>query len=235
MKAGDLPRNALADGRNPLLAPGVRYVWLHGFASGPESSKGRFVRDRLAERDKRLEIPDLNQPSFRELTVTRMVEQVDALLGDDRAVLFGSSLGGYTAATWSARNPGRVASIVLLAPAFDLATRWKERAGEADLRRWRIQGEALFDHYALGRKEPLAIAFLDDAERYEPFPLPDAPTLVLQGKRDDVVTPDLAREFVRRMRGAKREVRLAELDDGHELTADLPRLWREIEAHVQLD
>jgi uncharacterized protein len=211
----------------------MRYLWLHGFASGPESTKGRFVRDRLAERGERLEIPDLNQPAFRGLTVTRMVGAIDAVIGGERAVLFGSSLGGYTAATWSALRPGRVASLVLLAPAFDLASRWKERTGEAELRRWRADGEALFDHYAFGRKEPLAISFLDDAERYQAFPLPDAPTLVLQGQRDDVVVPDLAREFVRRMRAAGRDVRLVEVDDGHELTADLPRLWREIEQHLK--
>ena len=193
------------------------------------------MRERLAERGKTLEIPDLNQPLFRDLTVTRMIEAIDALLGGDRAVLFGSSLGGYAAATWSALRPGRAVSLVLLAPAFDLAARWKKRAGDAELRRWRTQGEALFDHYALGRKEPLAISFLDDADRYEPFPLPDAPALVLQGKRDEVVTPDLAHEFVRRMHAESREVRLVELDDSHELTADLPSLWREMETHLKLD
>lgn len=212
----------------------MRYVWLHGFASGPDSTKGRFVRDRLAERGRRLEIPDLNQPAFRDLTVTRSLSHVDALLGDDRAVLFGSSLGGYTAALCSALRRGRVASLVLLAPAFDLAARWKERTPEDELRRWRDDGEVLVDHYAWGRKEPLSIGFLTDAERHEPFPLPDAPTLVLQGTRDDVVSPQLAREFARRMRAAGREVRLVELDDGHELTADLSRLWREIEGHVPL-
>jgi len=210
----------------------MRYVWLHGFASGPDSTKGRFVRDRLAERDTRLEIPDLNHPAFRDLTVTRSLEHVDALLSGERVVLFGSSLGGYTAALWSALRPGRAASLVLLAPAFDLAARWKERTGEDELRRWREQGEVLVDHYAWGRKEPLSIEFLADAERHEPFPLPDAPTLVLQGRRDDVVAPQLAREFAGRMRGARREVRLVEIDDGHELTADLWRLWREIEAHI---
>jgi uncharacterized protein len=210
----------------------MRYVWLHGFSSGPESSKARFVRDRLAERGKRLEIPDLNQPAFRDLTVTRMVAAIDALLGQDRAVLFGSSLGGYTAAIWSALRPGRAASLVLLAPAFDLATRWKSRTGDAELRRWRERGEVLVEHYAWGRLEPLAISFVDDAERYDPFPLPDAPALVVQGTRDDVVPPHLAREFTRRMRAAGREVRLVELDDGHELTADLPRLWREIEQQI---
>jgi uncharacterized protein len=210
----------------------MRYVWLHGFASGPDSTKGRFVRDRLAERGTRLEIPDLNQPVFRDLTVTRSLEHVDALLSGERVVLFGSSLGGYTAALWSALRPGRAASLVLLAPAFDLAARWKKRTDEDELRRWREQGEVLVDHYAWGRKEPLSIEFLADAERHEPFPLPDAPTLVLQGRRDDVVAPQLAREFAGRMRGARREVRVVEIDDGHELTADLWRLWREIEAHI---
>ena len=194
----------------------MRYLWLHGFASGPQSSKGRFVRERLAERGVGLEVPDLNQPAFRELTVSRMLDQIDALLHDDAAVLFGSSLGGYTAALWSALHARRTRALVLLAPAFDLAASWKERTGVDEL----------------GRKEPLSIGFLDDADRHDPFPLPDAPTLVLQGRRDEVVMPDLASEFVRRMREHGREARLVLLDDAHELTADLPRLWREIDAHV---
>jgi len=210
----------------------MRYVWLHGFGSGPDSGKGKFVRERLAARGARLEIPDLNQPSFRDLTVTRMLGQLDVLLRDDRVALFGSSLGGYTAALWSSLRPGRVRSLVLLAPAFDLAARWKRRTPRDDLRRWEERGETLVDHYAWGRKEPLSFGFIEDASRHEPFPLPDAPTLVLQGTRDDVVTPDLAVEFDRRMKELGRSVRLALLDDGHELTADLPRLWSEIEAHL---
>lgn len=210
----------------------MRYLWLHGFSSSPQSGKGRFVRERLAERGAWLEIPDLNQPAFRELTVTRMLGQIDALLHGDPAVLFGSSLGGYTAALWSSLRPGRVRALVLLAPAFDLAERWKRRTGSDELRRWRERGDALMDHHAWGRKEPLSIGFLEDADRHEPFPLPDAPTLVLQGLRDEAVTPDLAPEFVRRMRERGREARLVLLDDGHELNADLPRLWREIEAHL---
>jgi uncharacterized protein len=208
----------------------MRYLWLHGFASGPQSSKGRFVRERLLGRGARLEIPDLNQPAFRDLSVSRMLGQIDALLQADPAVLFGSSLGGYTAALWSALRPGRARALVLLAPAFDLAARWKQRTGPEELRRWRERGDALVDHHAWGRKEELSIGFLDDADRHEPFPLPDAPTLVLQGRRDEVVSPELASEFVRRMRERGREARLLLLDDGHELTADLPRLWREIDA-----
>jgi uncharacterized protein len=207
----------------------MRFVWLHGFASAPTSTKARYVQERLAGKGRDLEIPDLNEPAFRDLTVTRMLDQVARISGKGRLVLFGSSLGGFTAATYAARHPDQVAAAVLLAPAFDLARRWEERMPAAELRRWRTDGVFPFDHYARGRKEELSIGFLDDASGYEPFPLPAAPTLLLQGTRDDVVDPGLAREFASRMGG---RARLVELDDGHELTADLERLWREMEIHL---
>jgi alpha-beta hydrolase superfamily lysophospholipase len=159
------------------------------------------MQGQLEARGIALEIPDLNAPAFRDLTVTRMLGQLDELSRGERLVLFGSSLGGFTAATYAARRPGQVASAVLLAPAFDLAARWQARMPEAELRRWRDQGAFAFDHYAYGRKEDLSIRFLEDAATYEPFPLPAAETLVLQGTRDDVVDPALGREFSSRMRG----------------------------------
>ena len=57
----------------------MRYLWLHGFASGPTSGKGQFVRGRLRERGIELLIPDLNAPAFFDLTVSRTLEQIDAL------------------------------------------------------------------------------------------------------------------------------------------------------------
>lgn len=208
------------------------FVWLHGFASGPGSSKGRFVRDRLAERGVPLAIPDLNQPSFRTLTVSRMLARVDALAGEGPVVLLGSSLGGFVAATWAEKNPGRCAALVLLAPAFDLAARWASRMGDADLERWRRDGAFAFDHYGTGRKELLAYGFLEDARTHTAFPLPAAPTLLVQGDRDEVVSPELAHELARRMASAGRPLRLALFPEGHELTADLPRLWGEIRGHL---
>ncbi len=208
----------------------MQHLWLHGFASGPTSSKGQFVRDRLRERGVELEIPDLNEPAFFDLTVTRMLERVDGLAGPSgRAVLFGSSLGGFTATTWAATRPGRTQALVLLAPAFDLGPRWAARMGAAEVEKWRSSGRYAFDHYARGRKEDLSYAFLADAGRYQAFPLPDCPTLVIQGTKDDVVDPALAREFTRRMSGRSR---LVELQEGHELTGDLPGLWRHIDGFL---
>lgn len=208
----------------------TRFVWLHGFASGPTSSKAQFARTRLAERGAELAIPDLNQPGFRALTVSRMLEQVDAIArGAGPLVLFGSSLGGFTAATWAATRPGRSAALVLLAPAFDLAARWEERMGR-EVEAWRSRGAYAFDHHARGRKEELAFDFLEDARRHPGFPLPECPALVLQGTLDEVVDPSLARAFVSRMQG---RARLVELPEGHELTGDLPALWRRMEEFLQ--
>jgi alpha-beta hydrolase superfamily lysophospholipase len=218
-----------------------KHVWLHGFASSPASSKGRYVRSRLAEKGVWLSLPDLNQPSFRGLTVTRGLQQLDALAAEPplgaegrpaELVLFGSSLGGYTAAAWAAQPSSRCAALVLLAPAFALGQRWTDRMRPEDVARWRSEGALPFDHYAWGRKELLGREFLEDAERREEYPLPTAPTLVLQGLRDDVVEPGLAREFTRRMEAAGRAVKLVELDEGHELNQDLPALWGHIEAFL---
>jgi pimeloyl-ACP methyl ester carboxylesterase len=213
----------------------ARFVWLHGFASGPSSSKGRFVRGRLASRGAWLSLPDLNQPDFRALTVGRMLEQVDALWAETRAplVLFGSSLGGFTAAQWAALHPERCAALLLLAPAFALVPRWEERMGAAELQRWRAQGSFAFDHYAYRRKAELAFRFLEEARGYPDFPLPPAPTLVVQGLRDDLVLPQLATDFCSRRAAAGLQTSLHELDQGHELTADLPGLWTLLERFLE--
>ena len=212
-----------------------RFVWLHGFASGPGTSKGRLVRTRLAERGAWLALPDLNQPSFRGLTVGRMLGRVHELWEESapsKLVLFGSSLGGYTAAAWAALHPERCAALVLLAPAFALGPRWTQRMDPKDVSRWHAERSLEFEHYAWGRREALGIEFLEDAAQRPDFPLPEAKTLVLQGTRDDVVEPALAREFTARMQAAGRSATLVELDEGHELTGDLPGLWRTIEAFI---
>jgi pimeloyl-ACP methyl ester carboxylesterase len=184
------------------------------------------MRDRLRERGIDLEIPDLNEPSFFDLTVSRMLSRIDAIAAEEQIVLFGSSLGGFTAALWAATRTGRTRALVLLAPAFDLAPRWEARMDPKELARWRRSGRCAFDHYAHGGKEDLSWSFLEDAARHPAFPLPRCPTVVIQGRNDEVVDPALAREFVQRM---ERRASLVELDEGHELTADLPGLWKRIE------
>jgi alpha-beta hydrolase superfamily lysophospholipase len=54
------------------------------------------------------------------------------------------------------------------------------------------------------------------------------PTLVFHGERDDVVPIELARAWA----AGRANVRFVPLDDGHELTATLPRILSETERWI---
>jgi predicted esterase YcpF (UPF0227 family) len=112
--------------------PAPRFLYLHGFASGPRSRKGLAFVEHFAERGVAIECLDLRVPSFEQLRLTEMLEVTRNAIGSprDRVVLFGSSLGGLTAARVAERDP-RVAALVLLAPAFQLVARWRQQLGTA--------------------------------------------------------------------------------------------------------
>src|SRR5215210_7497392 len=108
-----------------------RFLYLHGFASGPGSKKGTALAAHYAKRDLAVERLNLRVPSFEHLRLSAMIDVVIAALGGprDRAVVIGSSLGGLTASRAAERDP-RIAALVLLAPAFQLMTRWRDQLGD---------------------------------------------------------------------------------------------------------
>ena len=195
-------------------------IYLHGFASGPGSTKAQFFRARLATLGVTVEIPDL-APDFTHQTITGMLTIVDGLLARAPAVLLGSSLGGYLAALAAARHPERVRGLVLFAPAVGFAARWEARVGEHAMAAWRRRGVLPVHHYGRGREEPLSIALLDDARRYPEEPTPRCPTLVFAGRHDDAV-PLAA---VERFAAALPRGELVVFESGHELTDVLEPMW----------
>ena len=197
------------------------FAYLHGFASGPGSTKAQFFRARLAGMGATLEIPDL-APDFTRVTVTGMLAIVEELLAREPAVLLGSSLGGYLAALAAARQPARVRGLVLFAPAFGFVQRWETRIGPEAVARWRAAGTAPVYHYALEREVPLSIEILDDGRRHPEEPDPSAPALVFAGRHDDAV-PLAAVERFARARGNRE---LVVFDSGHELTDVLEPMWQ---------
>ena len=195
----------------------MRTLYLHGFASGAQSTKGVAFAKRFPQ----IECLDLRVPSFEHLRLSAMIEVVRAHLAD-RTIVIGSSLGGLTAARTAEREP-RVQAVVLLAPAFNLAERWQQILGPA-FEDWRRTGWREVIDYTTGNPALVDFGFIEDALRIDRgFPDVRVPTLILHGKNDDSVPIQCSRDFAR----GRANVELIELDDGHELVASLPTLLTE--------
>lgn len=207
-------------------------LYLHGFASSPDSSKAVRLARALEAIGVPARIPDLNQPSFRALTVTRMIGQVrgaiDAEEPSGPVILIGSSLGAFVAVHAAAADP-RVTGLVLLAPALDFGADEHGRIGTVTIEDWKREGAADVFHYAWNRPETLDYALYEDARRYDAFALAlDLPVLIFQGTRDTVVDPDV----VRRWASTRPNVTLRMVDDDHQLQASLDRIEAEAVAFV---
>lgn len=205
------------------MSAAPRFLYLHGFASGPDSKKGVTLAEHYGRRGVELHRLNLRIPTFSQLRFSAMLQATQAAIGGaaDRAVLFGSSLGGLTAAEVAARD-ARVAALVLLAPAFFILERWPERLGPDAWQRWQRTGWQETMDYTTGQPAQVDWGFITDLAEHCTPGLPDVrvPTLILHGRGDEVVDIDAARRFA----AGKRHVHLIELDDGHELVASLPRI-----------
>lgn len=207
-----------------MLPPNLRVLYLHGFASGPESRKARFFSEHLREHGVHLETPDLAKGNFSKLTITGQLQLVEELLNDDPALLIGSSLGGYLAALY-AQHHASVSRLVLLAPAFRFHQLWMDRITPEQLAAWKRDGALPFFHYGTGREEPLGYHFIEDAAGYELLPPFRQPAMIFHGIEDMVVPINYSREFVQNHTNA----RLVPLASGHELTDVLDEIWRDLQ------
>jgi pimeloyl-ACP methyl ester carboxylesterase len=209
-------------------------VYLHGFASSPRSSKARFFEGRSAAAGFAFECPDLNQPDFTTLSVSRMIDDVDRAIGrcgEGPVALIGSSLGAFVALHAAAREAAargpasRVDRLVFLAPALDLVRSLEEDFGPARMAAWQESGGLEIFHYGDNAMRTLGWDFMPDARRYDSDGVAvDLPMLIYQGRRDDVVKP----EGVERWTATRPSVTLRLVDDGHQLLDHLEVMWADV-------
>jgi pimeloyl-ACP methyl ester carboxylesterase len=216
----------------------VIVIYLHGFASSPQSSKATFFAERFSAAGMKFLCPDFNQPAFGTLTVSRMLQQVEktiSKLPPDEIALIGSSLGGFVAVETAARQVRQarhpISRLVLLAPAVELEwDRWSE-VGPGGVDRWRSTGDVEVFHYALNRPERLRFEFYKDAERYRPASRQlNLPMLIFQGRDDESVSPETVQRFAKNQKAAT----LHMLEDGHQLKNSLEVIWAETANFLQL-
>lgn len=205
------------------------YIYLHGFASSPNSAKAQYFRSAFAELAIDLKIPDLNQDNFSQLTITRQIEQILALFPPNPTpiTLIGSSLGGLTAALLAEKSL-QVQRLVLLAPAFEFLSHWLPQLGEAKLKQWQAEQQLMVYHYAEKRSLPLSYNFVIDAANYQDkLLLRPVPTLILHGCDDEVIPITASRNFA----SSRPWVQLIELNSNHAL-ADVMTQWQQIKSFI---
>jgi pimeloyl-ACP methyl ester carboxylesterase len=208
-------------------------LYLHGFASSPESTKARYFGERLLERGISFECPDFNQPGFRSLTMTRMLGQLQSAIDQaaGTVTLIGSSLGGALAVLAAATMQSRIDRLVLLAPAVMFAKPGHHLLPPERVHEWKREGALPFFHHAYGGERLLDYGFYEDSLRYDPFESSFVqPALVFQGLRDTTVDPRTVEHFS----GRRPNVTLSLLDDDHQLIASLTRMWSAVEEFLGL-
>ena len=97
----------------------MKYLYLHGFASSPNSHKARHIQQCFTNLELTLDVPDLNLMDFATVTLSDQLDYLERnYLNDEQPItVIGSSLGGFLAVQLAARSI-LVDKLVLLAPAF---------------------------------------------------------------------------------------------------------------------
>ncbi|HTN78405.1 MAG TPA: alpha/beta hydrolase [Acidimicrobiales bacterium] len=166
----------------------------HGFSSGGEAFAANA--DAMARAGHRVITWDLRGhgateagPDLRAYTVPLTLDDMLGLLdvvGADRAVLGGHSLGGYLSLSFRIHHPDRVRALVLVdtGPGYrddEARAGWNRFVdkGAADLAA--VHGEAAAQRMMLTAE---GILKQHDASVIESLPLIDVPTLVIVGEKD---------------------------------------------------
>jgi hypothetical protein len=198
-----------------------KIIYLHGFASSPESRKARLFRERLERLGVDVSVPDLAAGDFENLTITSQMRIIEHAAQGEAVALVGSSMGGYLAALYASLHL-EVTKLVLMAPAFGFVRRWPERQDPDVMAAWRRTGMTSVFHYGEGRNRDLSYELLEDGLKYPDFPDFRQPALIYHGQHDDVVPVEWSREFLATHPNAQLRV----VDSDHELSSAIEEIWQ---------
>ncbi|PZO44993.1 MAG: esterase [Pseudanabaena frigida] len=202
----------------------MNYLYLHGFASSPQSTKARYMQKKFAELGLTLHVPDLNLADFSKVTLSEQLAYLDRtyLHHNEPLSVIGSSLGGFLAVQLAAQS-SLVQKLVLFAPAFGFSQRIGNALGAENVIKWQQDGIREFYNYGMKRNVNLQFQFFADAQKYTEEKLTRSlPILIFHGVDDEVVPASLSEEFAKR----RSQVTLKLLNDDHALGKDLESIWQ---------
>lgn len=207
----------------------MKVIYLHGFASSPQSSKAQFFAERFRAAGVECVVPQLDGGDFSRLTISGQLRVIEEEAQGRPVRLIGSSLGGYLAALYASLHP-EVDRAVLLAPAFGFGSFYPRELGAEVMEAWRRTGSRRIFHYGFNEERELGYDLIADAARYPDYPDARQDLLLIHGRNDVVVPPVLSENF----RAMHPNARLLLLDSDHQLTDVTETLWSETAAFFGL-
>jgi len=213
----------MADIANP-------YVYLHGLLSSPGSKKLAFFREKLNALGGKLHAPDLNVPTFDEMTVSAQFETVSRFLselpGTAAPVLIGSSFGALSTLLYASAHPKRVHRVVLIAPALRFVGERLARLAGSSLEKWRETGYLEMVHPIDDKLHRLRYGLVEDAARHDFDSLSlTCPVLVVHGTKDEVIPFEFSKDWV----AGRANAVLVPIEGGdHGLLDHLDEIWRHV-------
>lgn len=185
----------------PPPEPGARSaVFVHGLGSNRRGEKALYFAERFGAAGWGFLTVDLrghgdSDGTMRELTMTRMLADLwvalDWLAARStglRPVLIGSSMGGAVVAWHHLAHPRETGPLVLIAPSLQFPGRYAWQLGPAAMEDWKQRGVRRFESEWIDLE--IGFGLMEDALNYDPQKLLvgfQAPTLILQGMKDDAV------------------------------------------------
>ena len=212
----------------PVQPSSAVIVLCHGFLSGKNSTTNKTLTRLLNEAGFATFRFDFfgqgeSEGLFEDITVSHAVGQAHEAVaimrsgGYDTVGLVGSSFGGLVAILTAAKRQD-IASLALKCPVVDFAEELRLEFGPDELARW--QSTDTVPNFMGGRERVrLKYGLYEDCLRhiaYEPASRIVAPTLIVQGGRDELVPLHQSQRLLEALRGPKRLDLLPEAD--HQFT-----------------
>lgn len=203
----------------------ITFIYLHGFASSPNSSKAKFFEQKLIARQHKVIVPDLNLGDFTHITLTKQINYLTNLINSIKTpiITLGSSMGGITSAIL-AESHSQIIKQILFAPAFKLNDLWLNQNTLDEIKIWQKMQTKPVMHYGYNQEVPLNYAFCEDLPLHNYKLYRNFPTLIFHGIHDEVVPIGLSREYAQE----HSLTNLIELDDDHSVSKDLNNMWLKV-------
>ena len=203
-------------------------VLCHGFLSSKNSTTNKMLTRMVNEAGLATLRFDFfgqgdSEGSFEDITVSLAVGQAHAAValvrsqGYDRIGLMGSSFGGLVAILSTAQR-NDVACLALKCPVVDFGEELRLEFGPDELARWQST-DTIPNLMGGAERVRLKFGLYEDSLRqiaYEPASRIAAPTLIVQGARDELVPLHQSQRLLQVLRGPKRLDLLPEAD--HQFT-----------------